>query len=47
MSFSQLRQRFLPRGPVDLVVQLAVIAAAYYAWRYARGAAFLRKAVDG
>jgi hypothetical protein len=38
LSFSQLRQRFLPRGPVDLVVQLAVIAAAYYAWRYARGA---------
>jgi membrane-associated phospholipid phosphatase len=38
MSFAQLRQRFLPRGPVDLIVQLAVIAAGYYAWRYARGA---------
>ena len=38
LSFSQLRQRFLPRGPLDLIVQLAVIAAAYYAWRYARGA---------
>jgi PAP2 superfamily len=38
VSFAQLRQRFLPRGPVDLVVQLAVIAAGYYAWRYARGA---------
>ena len=38
MSLSRLRQRLLPRGPVDLIVQLAVIAAAYYAWRYARGA---------
>ncbi len=38
MSLSQLRERFLPRGPLDLIVQLAVIAAAYYAWRYARGA---------
>jgi hypothetical protein len=38
LSISALRQRFLPRGPVDLIVQLAVIAAAYYAWRYARGA---------
>lgn len=38
MSLSVLRQRLLPRGPLDLIVQLAVIAAAYYAWRYARGA---------
>jgi hypothetical protein len=38
VSFAQLRKRFLPRGPVDLIVQLAVIAAGYYAWRYARGA---------
>ena len=38
MTLGRLRQRFLPRGPVDLVVQLAVIAAGYYAWRYARGA---------
>jgi PAP2 superfamily len=38
MSVAQLRRRFLPRGPVDLLVQLAVIAAGYYAWRYARGA---------
>jgi PAP2 superfamily protein len=38
LSASALRQRLLPRGPVDLVVQLAVIVAAYYAWRYARGA---------
>jgi hypothetical protein len=28
----------LPRGPLDLLVQLALLAAAYYAWRYARGA---------
>ncbi|MGH2983044.1 MAG: phosphatase PAP2 family protein [Solirubrobacterales bacterium] len=38
MTVSELRQRFLPRGPLDLIVQLAVIAAGYYAWRYARGA---------
>jgi hypothetical protein len=38
VSFAQLRQRLLPRGPVDLIIQLAVIAAGYYAWRYARGA---------
>jgi hypothetical protein len=38
LTLSALRERFLPRGPVDLIVQLAVIAAAYYAWRYARGA---------
>jgi hypothetical protein len=38
LSLSQLRRRFLPRGPLDLIVQLAVIAAAYTAWRYARGA---------
>jgi membrane-associated phospholipid phosphatase len=28
----------LPRGPLDLLIQLALLAAAYYAWRYARGA---------
>ena len=38
MSAAELRARFLPRGPLDLLVQLAVIAAAYTAWRYARGA---------
>jgi PAP2 superfamily len=38
LTLSTLRERFLPRGPLDLIVQLAVIAAAYYAWRYARGA---------
>jgi hypothetical protein len=35
---SELRRRFLPRGPLDLLVQLLVLAAAYTAWRYARGA---------
>lgn len=33
-----LLQRILPRGPLDLILQLLIIAAAYYAWRYARGA---------
>jgi hypothetical protein len=28
----------LPRGPLDLIIQLAVLAAAYWAWRHARGA---------
>jgi len=38
LSADELRRRFLPRGPLDLLVQLLVIAAAYTAWRYARGA---------
>jgi hypothetical protein len=29
---------FLPRGPLDLLLQLFLLAAAYTAWRYARGA---------
>ena len=33
-----LRRRLLPRGPLDLLVQFVVIAVAYTAWRYARGA---------
>lgn len=33
------RSRLFPRGPVDLVLQLALIAAAYTAWRHARGLA--------
>jgi PAP2 superfamily len=28
----------LPRGPVDLLIQLALLAGAYWAWRHARGA---------
>ncbi len=38
MSRAGLRQRLLPRGPLDLLVQFAVIALAYTAWRWARGA---------
>ena len=38
VSASALRQRFLPRGPLDLLIQFLIIVAAYYAWRYARGA---------
>jgi hypothetical protein len=35
---SSLRERYLPRGPLDLLVQFLVLAVAYTAWRYARGA---------
>jgi hypothetical protein len=28
----------LPRGPLDLLIQLALLAAAYWVWRHARGA---------
>ena len=38
MSAARLREWLLPRGPRDLLVQLAVVALAYIAWRYARGA---------
>jgi hypothetical protein len=37
-GLGQLRRRLLPRGPLDLVIQLALLAAAYWAWRHARGA---------
>jgi membrane-associated phospholipid phosphatase len=37
-GFRSFRSRLLPRGPLDLVFQFALIAAAYTAWRYARGA---------
>jgi PAP2 superfamily len=37
-SLTRSPPRLLPRGPLDLVLQLAVLAAAYWAWRYARGA---------
>jgi hypothetical protein len=30
--------QLLPRGPLDLLIQFALLAIAYYAWRYARGA---------
>jgi membrane-associated phospholipid phosphatase len=38
MSAARLRERLLPRGPRDLLIQFVVIALAYVAWRYARGA---------
>jgi membrane-associated phospholipid phosphatase len=38
LTLTSLRERLLPRGPLDLLIQLLVIAAAYVAWRYARGA---------
>jgi PAP2 superfamily len=31
-------RRLLPRGPLDLLIQLVLLAAAYWAWRHARGA---------
>ena len=31
-------RRLLPRGPLDLVLQLALLALAYWTWRHARGA---------
>lgn len=34
----RLIERILPRGPLDLILQLLIVATAYYAWRYARGA---------
>jgi PAP2 superfamily len=33
-----LRRRFLPRGPLDLLLQLVLLAAGYWLWRHARGA---------
>jgi hypothetical protein len=38
LTRAQLRDRFLSRGPLDLVLQLAALAFAYWAWRHARGA---------
>jgi hypothetical protein len=38
MTPAKLRDRILPRGPLDLLIQLALLAAAYWAWRHARGA---------
>jgi len=32
------RSRLFPRGPLDLLFQFALVAAAYTGWRYARGA---------
>jgi PAP2 superfamily len=33
-----LVRRLLPRGTIDLIVQLALLSVAYWAWRHARGA---------
>jgi PAP2 superfamily len=33
-----LARSLLPRGPLDLLIQLALLAGAYWAWRHARGA---------
>lgn len=38
MTPESLRRRFLSRGPLDLLVQFVLLAAAYWAWRHARGA---------
>jgi hypothetical protein len=35
---SRTLSSLLPRGPLDLLIQLALLAGAYWAWRYARGA---------
>ncbi len=38
MTAARLRSRLLPRGPLDLLLQLVLLAVAYWAWRHARGA---------
>jgi PAP2 superfamily len=38
MTAARIRARLLPRGPLDLLLQLLLLAVAYSAWRYARGA---------
>jgi hypothetical protein len=38
MTLEALRKRFLPRGPLDLVLQLVLLAVGYWLWRHARGA---------
>jgi hypothetical protein len=38
VSAGDLMRRVLPRGPLDLLLQFAVIAVAYWLWRHARGA---------
>src|SRR4051812_13433303 len=35
---AQRLRGLLPRGPLDLLIQLALLAGAYWAWRHARGA---------
>lgn len=38
MTAATLRNRLLSRGPLDLLVQVLLLAGAYTAWRWARGA---------
>lgn len=38
MTATSLRDRLLSRGPLDLLIQVLLLAAAYTAWRWARGA---------
>jgi membrane-associated phospholipid phosphatase len=38
LSASTIRSRLLPRGPLDLLLQLVLLAAGYWLWRHARGA---------
>jgi membrane-associated phospholipid phosphatase len=38
VRLARLRTTYLSRGPLDLLLQLALLAAAYWAWRHARGA---------
>jgi hypothetical protein len=38
MNRVALRERFLSRGPLDLLVQFVLLVVAYWAWRHARGA---------
>jgi hypothetical protein len=38
LRLDALRTRFLPRGPLDLLLQLVLLAVAYWLWRHARGA---------
>ena len=38
MTAATPHRRILPRGPLDLVIQLLALAFAYWVWRHARGA---------
>jgi membrane-associated phospholipid phosphatase len=37
-TLTSIGTQLLPRGPLDLIVQLAALGFAYWAWRHARGA---------
>ena len=38
MTMRRIGESLLPRGPLDLLIQLTALAFAYWAWRHARGA---------